>query len=250
MELGWNFIFFRAKIGNKDYCIIFFGENECIRWISAILFAVRAAAAAAATGGVLYSSSSERQRFHVCVVCRACMMMVVLAAGLMASFFSTRRNSCEGPPVDAQSPSSFVVESSLLTAQFPPRKPRLRRSVARGGACLRARASRLSIAAPLLPKKTHESWVTMPNAPRTTQLCRHGFAATRSSKKESLLEGESGLTPTKKTPPTRYKPVRACLAACLTEAARGTEQCTRYGALGYKRKKKGSNGPHISVRNS
>ena len=37
------------------------------------------------------------------------------------------------PPVDGQSPSSFVVEPSLLAAQFPPRKPRLRRSVARGG---------------------------------------------------------------------------------------------------------------------
>ena len=66
--------------------------------------------------------------------------------------------SVSSPPVDGQSPSSFVVESSLLPAQFPPRKPRQRRSVARGGACLRARASRLSIAAPpLLPKKTRES---------------------------------------------------------------------------------------------
>ena len=66
---------------------------------------------------------------------------------------SGRVQSVSSPPVDGQSPSSFV-ESSLLPAQFPPRKPRLRRSVARGGACLRARASRLSIAAPpLLPKK-------------------------------------------------------------------------------------------------
>ena len=64
-----------------------------------------------------------------------------------------RVQSVPSPPVDAQSLSSFV-ESSLLPAQFPARKPRLRRSVARGGACLRARASRLSIAAPpLLPKK-------------------------------------------------------------------------------------------------
>ena len=67
----------------------------------------------------------------------------------------------------------------------------------------------------------------MSNAPRTTQLYHHALrlslAATRSSKKGSLLEGESGLTPARKTPPTRYKPARACLAACLTEAARGTE---------------------------
>ena len=61
---------------------------------------------------------------------------------------SRRVQSVSSPPVDGQSPSSFVVESSLLPAQFPPRKPRLRRSLARGGACLRAQASRLSIAAP------------------------------------------------------------------------------------------------------
>ena len=71
---------------------------------------------------------------------------------------SGRVQSVSSPPVDGQSPSSFVLESSVLPAQFPPRKPRLRRSVARGGARLRARASRLSIAAPpLLPKKTRES---------------------------------------------------------------------------------------------
>ena len=71
---------------------------------------------------------------------------------------SGRVQSVSSPPVDAQSPSSFVVESSLLPAQFPQREPRLRRSVARGGACLRARASRLCIAAPpLLPKKARES---------------------------------------------------------------------------------------------
>ena len=61
-------------------------------------------------------------------------------------------------PVDAQAPSSFCVQSSLLTAQFFPRKPRLRRSLARGVTCLRARASRLRIAAPpLLPKSMRES---------------------------------------------------------------------------------------------
>ena len=71
---------------------------------------------------------------------------------------SGRVQSVSSPPVDGQSPSSIVVESRFLPAQFPPRKPRLRRSVARGGACLRARASRLSIAVPpLLLKKTRES---------------------------------------------------------------------------------------------
>ena len=48
------------------------------------------------------------------------------------------------------------------------------------------------------------------------------LAATR-SKKVSLFEGEPGLTPTRKTYPTRCKPERACLATCLAEAARGTE---------------------------
>ena len=67
---------------------------------------------------------------------------------------SGRVQSVSSPPLDGQSPSSFVVESSLLPAQFPPRKPRLGRSVTRGGACLCARAFRVSIAAPpLLPKR-------------------------------------------------------------------------------------------------
>ena len=51
---------------------------------------------------------------------------------------------------------------------------------------------------------------------------RLSLAATRSSKKVSLLEGESGLTPARNTPSTRYNPARACPAACLTEAARAT----------------------------
>ena len=71
---------------------------------------------------------------------------------------SGRVQSVSSPPVYGQPPSSVVVESNLLPAQSPPREPRLRRSVARGGACLRARASRLSNAAPpLLPKNTRES---------------------------------------------------------------------------------------------
>ena len=43
-------------------------------------------------------------------------------------------------------------------------------------------------------------------------------------RKVSLLEGESDLTPARRTPPTRYEPARACLAACLTEAAREREE--------------------------
>ena len=87
---------------------------------------------------------------------------------------SGRVQSVSSPPVDGRSPSSFVVESNLRPAQFPSCTPSLRRSVARGGACLRAPAFRLSISAPpLLPKKTRESEVIMPNAPRTTQLYRH-----------------------------------------------------------------------------
>ena len=87
--------------------------------------------------------------------------MLVAACGAdlkINSFCSGRVQSVSSPPVDAQSPSSSVVESSRLWAQFPPLKPRLRRSVARGGSFLRARASLLSIAAPpLLPEKTRES---------------------------------------------------------------------------------------------
>ena len=64
----------------------------------------------------------------------------------------------------------------------------------------------------------------MSDEPRTTQLyCRLSLATTGSSKKVSLLEGESDLTPAGKTYPTRYKPDRARLAAFLAEAARGTE---------------------------
>ena len=83
------------------------------------------------------------------------MLHAVCGADLRNKNFSSGRvQSVSSPPVDGQSPYAFVIESSLLPAQSPPSKPRLRRSVARSGACLRARASRLSIAAPpLLPKK-------------------------------------------------------------------------------------------------
>ena len=56
---------------------------------------------------------------------------------------------------------------------------------------------------------------------------RQSLEAARSSKKVSLLEGESGLTPAAKTPPTRYKLATACFPACLAEAARGTEDVVR-----------------------
>ena len=71
---------------------------------------------------------------------------------------SGRVQSVSSPPVDGRSPSSFIVESSLLPAQSRFAWKRLRRSVDRCGACLRERASRLSIAAPpLLPNKTRQS---------------------------------------------------------------------------------------------
>ena len=61
-------------------------------------------------------------------------------------------------PVDDLLAPSFVVEFRLPPAQCPPRKKRVHRGVARGGACLRARTSQLNIAAPLLlPETTRES---------------------------------------------------------------------------------------------
>ena len=60
------------------------------------------------------------------------------------------------PPVDAQSPSSSVAGSSLLTPQFPLciQVPRLCRSLARGSAYLHAPVSRLCVAArQLLPEE-------------------------------------------------------------------------------------------------
>ena len=75
------------------------------------------------------------------------------------------------PLIDARSPSCFAVESSLLTARFQIFKPRPRRSLARGGAYLRARSSPLCIAAlPLLPTTTRESQLFVRDAPSTTQL--------------------------------------------------------------------------------
>ena len=68
----------------------------------------------------------------------------------------------------------------------------------------------------------------MPDAPRTTQLyCDLSLAATGSSRKVLLLEGESGLTPARNTYPSRYNPDRACLEACLAEAAKGTDVDTQ-----------------------
>ena len=88
-------------------------------------------------------------------------------------------------------------------------------------------------------QNTRESQVFVPGALRTAQLLppRRGLAATRSSKKVSLLEGESGLAPARKTYPTRCKPIRACLAACFAETARGTDLyaacccCSPYSSL-------------------
>ena len=60
--------------------------------------------------------------------------------------------------------------------------------MARGGACFRARASRLCVAAAQNIDARIEALV--PGAPRTSH---PGLAAARSSEKVSLLEGESGL---------------------------------------------------------
>ena len=136
------------------------------------------------------------------------------------------------PLVDPLSPSFFVVEPSLLP---PAGAVRLCRSLACGGACLRARTFRLSTTAlPLQPEKN----ANRTYAPRTTQLYCHaqGFnvknthtltrpslATTRGSKEAPLFEGESGLKPARKTYPTRCKPDMTCLAACPAEAARKTQ---------------------------
>ena len=75
------------------------------------------------------------------------------------------------PLIDARSPSCFAVESSFLTARFQIFKPRPRRSLARGGAYLRARSSPLCIAAlPLLPTTTRESQLFVRDAPSAAQL--------------------------------------------------------------------------------
>ena len=81
-------------------------------------------------------------------------------------------------PAAAVLDKCIVVEPSLLTARFPLCKPRPCRSLARGGACLRAQPSRLCIAAlPLLPTKdTRIAGVCVPDAPRTTQLYYHAEA--------------------------------------------------------------------------
>ena len=103
--------------------------------------------------------NSNRFPLDLSPVAKNKMLLAACGADLKnKSSRSGRVQSVPSSPVDARSPSSFVVESSLLPAQFPPLKPRLCRSVARGGACPRARASRSGIAAPpLLPKKTRES---------------------------------------------------------------------------------------------
>ena len=44
----------------------------------------------------------------------------------------------------------------------------------------------------------------------------------------SLLEGESDLIPARDTCPARFKPDRACVAACLAEPVQGTEE---YGVV-------------------
>ena len=73
--------------------------------------------------------------------------------------FSIRESSIRLFPARRRRVALLLCRRSQPPAgAVSPRKPRLRRSVARDGACRRARASRLSNAAPpLLPKKTRES---------------------------------------------------------------------------------------------
>ena len=86
----------------------------------------------------LLSLTLNSNRFPFSPVPKNKMLLAACGADLKnKSSRSGRVQSVSSPSVDAQSPSSFVVESSLLPAQFPPLKPRLRTSVARGGACLR-----------------------------------------------------------------------------------------------------------------
>ena len=143
-------------------------------------------------------------------------------ADLKKKHRSGRVQSVFSLPFDGQSRPSFVVESGLLPAQLPSRKQRLRRSVARGGACFRARASHSSIVDPsLLPKiRANRSWPCPTNHVRPNSTATLTPRGPGSSKEVSLVKGKSGLTPAREIPPPpRYMAAMACFRACLTEAA-------------------------------
>ena len=122
-------------------------------------------------------------------------------------------------------------EPACSSREEAPRKPRPCRSLARGGACLHVQPSRFYItvlpltAVAAYKRRANRRCSCLTRHLRPNSLPRRGLAGTRSSKKVSLLEGESGLTPARTTYPTRCKHDRACLAACLAEAAWGTEPC-------------------------
>ena len=101
------------------------------------------------------------------------------------------------------------------------------RSSTRGGACLNLRTLWLSIAAmPLLRKKDARTvevhpWRTMYDL---TVMPHISLAATRSINNVSRVESDCSRTPTRRTYSNRQKHSRrACLAACLADAARGTD---------------------------
>ena len=66
------------------------------------------------------------------------MLLGVLGTGLERETLEQGEFNPSLPLIDARFPSSFVVESSFLTARSPLCKPRPCRGLARGGACLRA----------------------------------------------------------------------------------------------------------------
>ena len=84
-------------------------------------------------------------RFPISPVSKIQILIPACGADLENEFFrSGSVQSVSTTPVEAQSTSSIVVELNLLPPQFPPRNLKMRRDVARGGACVCERASILS----------------------------------------------------------------------------------------------------------
>lgn len=115
----------------------------------------------------------------------------------------------------AANPASGRHSSSLL-------HPRQCRLLAYGGACLRTQtildAYCYTTAVTKKARRSARFCLTHHNDP--TLPLRLGTRPQGNSKKVSLLEGESGLKPARKTYPLRYEP---CRTAGLAEAARGTK---------------------------
>ena len=139
------------------------------------------------------------------------------------NYRSGRVQSVSSPPFDARSPSSYVVASSLLPAQFPPRTSRLRRCVSwwRLPPRTSIRIKHCCSATAALKDARivgDHAYCAMYNPALSS---RQSFAAARSTKKVSLFEGESGLPPaTMMLPTCSLQACRICLAACLIEATK------------------------------